>query len=308
MKVALGQIAVQIGDLQQNLDKHLALIREAVANHADLIVFPELSLTGDMIGPTAPDNGLLPDGDALKRIAEASKDIDIVIGAVERSVSNLYNRYNAAFYFSEGLMLQRHRKLFLVNYSVFEEAKHYVPGNNLQSFVTHFAHTSLLVCNDVWHAAAPYIAALDGAELMLVPSNSARGTLEDKLDIPRTWENMNRTYSATMGFYTVFVNCVGTRESVYGDYQYWGGSEIIAPTGEVVVKAPYDEEALVYGEIDIETVARQRFEVPLLRDARIWLLEQEFDRLAEARSTEIMLDDPAETLEILDQDGVPPTT
>ncbi len=303
MKIALGQIQITPGDVAANLQKHLAFVQTAVDNQADLIVFPELSLTGDLVGPMVPDIGLVIADDTIQQLIDASTQIDIVVGLVEKSETNLYNRYNSALYLSEGLLLQRHRKLFLVNYAVFEEAKHYVPGNNQQAFVTRFGNTSMLICNDVWHAAAPYIAALDGAEIMLVPSNSANGVLEDKLNVSRTWENMNRTYSATMGFYTVFVNCVGHKQSAYGAFKYWGGSEIIAPNGDVVVKAPYDEEAIVYGEVDIAQVAEQRYLVPLIRDTRIWLLEQEFGRLAEQRSTEIMLEDPTETLDMLETDG-----
>jgi predicted amidohydrolase len=178
-----------------------------------------------------------------------------------------------------------------VNYSVFDEGKHYVPGNNLQAFDTDTGRMCMLVCNDAWHAAAPYIAALDGAEIMIVPANSARDTLEDDLNIPQTWEHMNRAYSAMTGMYTVFVNRVGVRKSLYGDFPYWGGSEIISPRGEVVVKAPYDDEALVFGEVEVGLVAQQRYKAPILRDARLFIIEQEIDRLAAKRAGEIMLED-----------------
>jgi predicted amidohydrolase len=303
VKIALGQINIEQGNVAANLEKHLAFVQQAIDNKADLIVFPELSLTGDMIGPMVPDLGIAVADGTIQQLIDASSQIDIVVGLVEKSETNLYNRYNAALYLSEGLLLQRHRKLFLVNYAVFEEAKHYVPGNNQQAFITRFGNTSMLICNDVWHAASPYIAALDGAEIMLVPANSANGVLEDRLNVSRTWENMNRTYSATMGFYTVFVNCVGLKPSAYGEFKYWGGSEIIAPNGDTVVKAPYDDEALVFGDIDISEVAEQRYRVPIIRDTRIWLLEQEFDRLADQRSSEIMIEDATETLDMLETDG-----
>lgn len=290
MKIALAQIAPEYGNLEANLAKHLAYIQQAVDARADLIVFPELSLTGDTTDPAHRDVSLNLDADTLLAISEASRQIDIVVGLIERSQTNLYNRYNAAFYLSDGALLQRHRKLFLVNYATFEEAKHYVPGNNLQAFDTQFGRVCMLICNDAWHAAAPYIAALDSAELLIVPANSARDTLDNHLNIPATWEHMNRAYSAMMGFYTVFVNRVGVRDTVYGDFPYWGGSEIIGPDGEVIVKAPYDQEALVFGEIVTGRVAQQRFNAPILRDARLWLLRQEIDRLATERSEDGLLD------------------
>ena len=272
-----------------------------------LLFFPELSLTGDKIGPDVPDTSLLPDGDVLKTIAEASRKIDIVVGLDERGTVNLYNRYNSAFYYAGGELVYRHRKLFLVNYSVFDEGKHYVPGNNLQAFNSRLGRVSMLVCNDVWHAASPYIAALDGAEMMIVPTNSARGTLDDYLDLPETWEHMNRAYSAMMGFYTIFVNRVGIRDSVYGKHTYWGGSEIIGPNGKAIVKAPYDNEALVIGEVDIGRIAEQRYQAPILRDARLWIYRQEINRLAAQRTDENRNNGDASAL-TPEQAGAPPPT
>lgn len=303
MRVALAQIDPHPEDVDANLVVHRDCIHQAVQERADLIVFPELSLTGDKIGPFIKDVSLTLESEPLAEIAELSRHIDIVIGLVERGSTNLYDRFNSAFYFSDGALVHRHRKLFLVNYAVFEEAKHYVPGNNLQAFDTGFGRACMLICNDPWHAAMPYIAALDGAEVLIVPTNSARGTLKHYLNIPETWEHMNRAYSATSGFYTVFVNRVGMRNDAHGEFTYWGGSEIIGPRGEVVVKAPYDTEAVVFGEVDFELVAEQRYNAPLIRDARLWLVQQEIDRLAAKRSRAVALED--ETLS-LDDDGASP--
>lgn len=288
MKIALAKIDSFTDRVQENLTRHREWVTQAVLEGADLIVFPELSLTGEKIGSFTEDISLDLESEALVQISELSRDIDIVVGFAERG-STSYDRYNAAYYFSEGELVHRHRKLFLVNYGVFEEGKHYVPGNNLQAFDTSQGRVCMLVCNDPWHAAMPYIAALDGAELVIVPANSARGTLKEYLDIAQTWENMNRAYSATMGFYTVFVNRVGKRVDSHGEYPYWGGSEIIDPRGNVVVKAPYDEEAMVYGEIDLHLVGKQRFNAPLIRDARLWIIQQEIDRLASKRSRSVTL-------------------
>ena len=297
MKVALAQIDSSLGDVQANLKKHFDYIQKAIQEGADLIVFPELSLSGETLGPDAEDVSLAVDSAAFDEICQLSQSIDIVVGINERSETSLYDRYNAAFYFSKNTLLHRHRKLFLVNYAVFEEAKHYAPGNNLQAFDTDLGRVCMLVCNDVWHSPSPYIAALDGAEIMIVLANSARGTLKDRLNIPAAWEHMNRAYSAMLGFYTIFVNRVGVRHDMYGEYPYWGGSEIIDAQGEVVVKAPYYEEALISAEIDIAEVSLQRYRAPLVRDARLWLYQQEIDRLAVKRSEAVRLPETDKVLE-----------
>lgn len=297
MKVALAQIDSTSGNVQANLEKHIDYIQKSIRAGAELIVFPELSLSGETVGPEVEDVSLAADSAPINEILHLSQKIDIVIGINERSETSLYDRFNAAFYLSNLMLVHRHRKLFLVNYAVFEEAKHYVPGNNLQAFDTRIGRICMLVCNDVWHAPSPYIAALDGAEILIVPTNSARGTLSNRLDIPSTWEHMNRAYSAMLGFYTIFVNRVGTRRDMYGEFPYWGGSEIIDAQGQVVVKAPYDEEALIFGEIDTTEVSLQRYRAPLVRDARLWLYQQEIDRLAVKRSTVVRLPDKAKVLE-----------
>jgi predicted amidohydrolase len=146
---------------------------------------------------------------------------------------------------------------------------------------------------------------LDGAEILIVPANSARGTLKDRLDIPSTWEYMNRAYSAMLGFYTIFINRVGARRDMYGEYPYWGGSEIIDPQGQVVIKGPYNEEALIFGEIDISEVSLQRYRAPLVRDARLWLYQQEIDRLAVKRSEAVRLPETDKALESTEQVSEP---
>jgi predicted amidohydrolase len=290
MKVALAQIEPEPGGVSANVALHLEHIEQAVSENADLIVFPELSLTGDKTGPYDPGTALTLNAEAVAEIGEASQKIDVVVGLTERGETNLYDRYNSAFYFSNGALVHRHRKLFLVTYGVFDEGKHFVPGYNLQAFDSHLGRICMLVCNDIWHLSIPYLAALDGAEMILVLANSARDTLGEYLTIPTTWEHINRAVSATAGCYTIYVNRVGKRRDTHGTFPYWGGSEIIGPRGEVIVKAPYDQEALVYGEVTPARVGDQRFSAPILRDARLWILRQELDRLAKKRSGAVTLD------------------
>ncbi len=280
MRIALAQINSAPGDLRGNLETHLDRIRAAIEAGADLIVFPELSLAGDFQDGVGSSLALSMGSHELQEIAAASREIHIVAGFIERGRIRRYKRYNSAAYFSEGGLQHRHRKLFLVDYAIFDESRWYSPGEDMSSFDTAFARSCLLLCNDVWHTPAPYLAAVDGAEVLLVPANSARGALKSHLDIPRTWERLNRTISATLGMFTIFVNRVGVREDSHGRFQYWGGSEIIDPRGEVLLKAPYDEEALVVGDVEVPLVRAQREAAPIIRDTRLAFLRREIRRLA----------------------------
>lgn len=279
MKVGLAQIDPRPGGLEANLQMHREYILEAIGSKSDLIVFPELSLMGDAPDLSFPDGSLSMESDVLRELSELSDQIDIVVGLIERG-RDPSERFNAAFYLSAGRLVHRHRKLFLVTYAVFAEGDRFSPGDDLRTFNTAFNRTCMLVCNDAWHLAMPYFAAMDGAQTLIVPSNSARGTLEEALKLDQTWEHLNRTISAMLGCYTIFVNRVGTLIDAQGEFPYWGGSEIIAPDGTTVVKAPYDEPALVFGEIDPAHVAEQRRKAPVIREARLGLVQQELDRLA----------------------------
>ncbi len=276
MRIALGQIDSRSDDFTGTLDKHIRFIDQAVRERADLIVFPELSLSGDQTGAES----LAITSGALVRIAELSCQIDVVVGLQEVGGSETVGRYNSAFYYSQGRLVHRHRKLFLLDYAVWKEGRHLTPGDELRAFDTRLGRQCMLICNDVWHAPAPYLAALDGASLLIVPANSAQGTLAKSLDIAQTWQHMNRAYAAMMGFYIIFVNRVGVLRADAGSFGYWGGSEIIGPDGREVLKAPYDDEALVIGEIDLAAVEAHRRKAPLIRDARLSLLQQEIRRLA----------------------------
>lgn len=283
MKVALAQIEPHGGDFGATLAKHLSYIEEAGARGAGLIVFPELSLTGDDASRDGPDAALSASAAALQPFLAHSATIDIVVGLKERDEATSAC-YNSAFYYARGRLVHRHRKLFLLDYGVWNEGQHLEPGEQLEVVKTELGRLSVLICNDVWHAPAPYLAALDGAEMLIVPANSARGTLAERVDIAATWEQMNRAYAATMGFYYVFVNRVGLMGYGPHEHRYWGGSEMIGPDGRVVVKAPYDVEALVIGEIDLAAVAEQRRRAPLIRDSRPKLFQALFARVAQKQT------------------------
>ncbi len=283
MKIALAQIEPPGGDFAAAMPKHLSFVEQAITAGAELIVFPELSLTGDELrGPGRAAEELAP-------FAALSRYIDIVVGLHEQAAGGA-GGYNSAFYYARGRLAHRHRKLFLLAYAPWDEGLLLAPGEELQVADMPWGRLAVLICNDLWHAPAPYLAALAGAELLIVPASSARGALGDSLDITATWQQMNRAYAAMLGFYVVFVNRVGLMTGAPEGVRYWGGSEIVAPDGQVVLKAPYDEEALVIGEIDLAAVAMQRRRAPLIRDSRPHFFRQAFARAAQEQEPALRTD------------------
>lgn len=275
MKIALAQIDSK-PDLAYNIEKHINFIEKAIAEQADLVVFPELSLSGDVTKQNLGAICLSQDQLATLPFYRLSQHIDIVFGVIEFD-GEFY--YNAAFYLSQQQVIHHHRKLFLVDYSIFEEGQLCQPGNELEVFQSQQVRSGLIICNDAWHAVTPYLMALKNIDILIVPANSATGSLDENLDIRRSWEYMNRAYSSMMSFYTIFVNRTGTTVRNDTTYRFWGGSEIIDPRGNVTIKAPYDMETIIYAEIDPLLAAEQRKSTTILRDHRPDFLLQQVKKM-----------------------------
>jgi predicted amidohydrolase len=265
MKIALAQIKSALGGIEQNLQRHQDAIHRALEHKADLVVFPELSLTGYTLRDLTNEVAMRLDDPLLSPLIALSDQIDVVLGLVEESDEFLY--FNTALYLSGGKIIHAHRKIYLPTYGMFEEGRHFAMGNALETFETKFGRSGLLICEDGWHSICPLILTLKGALLIIsIANGTARGVERvDRIGSARTWERMNRFYAVNHSLNFVFVNRVGVEDGI----GFWGGSEIIDPFGNRIVKASYSEEELLFGEVDLDAVRRSRVKSPLLRDERI---------------------------------------
>jgi NAD+ synthase (glutamine-hydrolysing) len=265
MKIALAQIKSALGGIEQNLQRHQDAIHRALEHKADLVVFPELSLTGYTLRDLTNEVAMRLDDPLLSPLIALSDQIDVVLGLVEESDEFLY--FNTALYLSGGKIIHAHRKIYLPTYGMFEEGRHFAMGNALETFETKFGRSGLLICEDGWHSICPLILTLKGALLIIsIANGTARGVERvDRIGSARTWERMNRFYAVNHSLNFVFVNRVGVEDGI----GFWGGSEIIDPFGNRIVKASYSEEELLFGDVDLDAVRRSRVKSPLLRDERI---------------------------------------
>ncbi|MHA6798454.1 nitrilase-related carbon-nitrogen hydrolase [Bounagaea algeriensis] len=286
MRVALAQTNCVLGDVRANLDEAHRMVRDAAAEGADLVVFPELSLHGYALGRVPGDRSV---GMADERLADLSRHgPDVLLGAHE---SGSVRRFNAAGYFTGGALLHNHRKLYLVNYLDWEERKHAAPGRSLRAYDTPHGRMATLICNDAWQPPLPWLAAQDGAEVLLIPTNSAtplpspaeeapagQGSAEGgAVDTVAYWRELLLFIARMQQCWVVFVNRVGEESGV----SFWGGSRVVAPSGEVVAEAPLREPFLTTVDIDVAQARRRRRELPLLQEARFELLAREARRLAD---------------------------
>ncbi len=197
---------------------------------------------------------------ALRKL---SKKIAIICGAVESDERGAV--YNAALLFEGGEVKHIHRKVYPPTYGIFEEGRYFTAGRAADAFTSErLGRVGLLVCEDLWHPALPYVLAADGAQLIITiaASPTRLGSGENHKNHPGEPENytINRehhaAYARLFGCYIVFVNRVGVEDGV----NFWGGSEVVAPSGETIVRGAFFEEDLIIADLDPEQVqqARQR--------------------------------------------------
>ncbi len=277
LNLALAQISTHLGDVEANLEKHLAFIDKARQQKADLVVFPELSLTGyvlqDLVATVA--HRPVEEDPVFKHLLKASEDLDLVVGFVDEDSRHRF--FIASTYLSGGRVLHVHHKVYLPTYGLFDEGRFFAWGDSVRAFDTRFGRVGMLICEDFWHASPPYLLWLDGADLMLFSSASpGRGlTGPDKLDSARWVEHVCKAYASMFTSFVVHCNRVGFEDGLL----FWGGATVNDPNGELLAQGPYFEESLTLIPMDLNQLRRTRARLPLLRDERTNLVRNELDRL-----------------------------
>jgi N-carbamoylputrescine amidase len=269
VRVALGQVEPALGDVSENTRRTREVLDRARSEGADLVVFPELTLTGYSLGRVNEEVARSVDDPEIAGLAEAADGLACVVGFAE---AGRVHTYNSAAYLERGAVRQVHRKLYLPNYDIWEERKHFTPGGTMRSFDTDIGPVAILICSDAWQPALAVLAVQDGARVLIVPANSTRRLPA----IQEEWRDVSRFYARMLECYVVFVNRVGEEHEL----SFWGGSHVYDPWGELVAEAPVDEPALVTVELDLGCVRRRRRELPLVKEARLALLSRELERLA----------------------------
>src|SRR6476659_5534229 len=283
VRVALAQIAPALGQFDANLARHHELIREARSKGADLVVFPELGLTGYQLQDLAAEVSIRLDDPRLADLAAATKDLSVIVSFVEESAD--HRLFIAAALLEDGEIRHVHRKLFLPTYGLFDERRFFAHGDILRAVPSRLGvGMGIAICEDFWHLTVPQILALDGAQILVnvssSPGRDLAATNEVGLGTATSWRNLMRTYAQLTTTFVVFCNRVGIDESI----SFWGGSEVIGPGGEGVFSAPLFDEGLFFADVDLADVRRERISLPLLRDERPELQVRELQRIVRERA------------------------
>lgn len=263
LTVGLAQIDCRLGDVAANLERHLFWIGEAHRSGVDLLVFPELSLTGYRLLHLTSRVALPPSAPELRRLAEAAGSMSIVVGFVEENGRGALHNTCALITREAPALL--FRKLYLPTYGLFQEERFFRAGHRLELATLPWGKVGLLICEDLWHPDLARRLAAAGARLLIVtsagPGRIGPGELPANHE---SWEILTRTTSLLNTCWVVYCNRVGWEEGSF----YSGGSHVVHPGGELVGRAPILEEQLLVTEIDLRESDRLRWRLPLLADER----------------------------------------
>ncbi|MDA1265482.1 MAG: carbon-nitrogen hydrolase [Planctomycetota bacterium] len=276
-RVRLAQIDTHLGDISANLAVHLEHIDEALKDGIQLLVFPELSLTGYFLKDQTYEVALSADAEALTVLAERSKEISIVAGYVERKTDGRV--YNAIALFEDGRIKHIHRKVHLVSYGMFEESRDLAAGEDFHTAFSKYGRIGFLTCEDAWHVDGAYLYFLDGVDAIVIcsagPGRGVTGT-EGELSSNRTWRTLQDALALFFRSWILYCNRVGWEDGVV----FGGHSRVVDPHG-----APVDEQlGLDPATLDVSLsraeLDRARIQTPLRRDERPWIFAKALnDRL-----------------------------
>jgi len=246
-------------------------------------VFPELGLTGYLLQDLAAEVAMRLDDPRLTSLVADTRGISTVFSFVEESAD--HRLFIAAALVEDGAIRHVHRKLFLPTYGLFDERRFFAAGDMLRAVPSELGvGIGLGVCEDFWHLAVPQVLALDGAQILInvssSPGRDLASTNEVGLGTATSWRTMMRTYAQLTTSFVVFCNRVGVDESI----SFWGGSEVIGPSGEALLSAPLYDEGLFTIDVSLGDVRRERITLPLLRDERPELHVRELQRIVDERA------------------------
>lgn len=283
VRVGVEQFAPVLGRPELNLERLVLAQAAAGREGVDLLVTPELALTGyDLRDRTAA----LAVAEAAEPFPALADGPDLVLGLVEYDAG--FVPYNVALHLRGGSVLHRHRKVYLPTYGMFDEARYFGRGDRARTYDAGGGwRVGLLVCEDLWHPALVYLLAAAGAHLIVVQAAGAgRGAWEGSADGAgrfaswSTWFHLVQAAAAAYGVYVVLANRVG----VEGGCVFAGGSVVVAPDGSLLARAGGEGEERLTAELDLGEVQRARRPFSHLRDDDPYLVRRELDRLLEARA------------------------
>ncbi len=274
LHVGMAQVDCALYDVLANMAKATELI-EAHRGELDLLIFPELSLTGYSVGEKFHSVALRLDNPDLQRLMRAAQGITVGVGFIEETPS--FRFFNSFLYFRDGEIVHKHRKIFLPNYGVFEEKKYFASGSRFDCFDHNQFRIGHFTCGDAWNPALVHVAASDAANVMVFSACSPDIALGggNRLSNRKNWLRLARFYATMYGVFTVFVNRTGSER----DMDFYGESTIVDPFGEMVTRARGRKEGVFTSTLNLNQVRKARTMLHTVRDDDLEFIQRSLSRV-----------------------------
>jgi predicted amidohydrolase len=265
IKLALAQMSSKRENKEANISKIEEVAAKAKPQGADLVIFPELFLTGYVVRDQIYELAETVPGPSTHRIEQIAKQngVHIVFGMPELSEKTQATVFNTSVLVGPHGFVGKYRKMYLPTHSVFEEKRHFRPGYQSAAFDTPIGKIGLCICYDLFFPEVTRLTRLSGAQLIVCISASpaVRRNYFEILASARALENTA---------YLAYVNLVGVQDGL----QFWGGSRLVSPTGDILALAKYDEEDFVLCEVNYGDIRSAETFIPTLRDLRPELFDE----------------------------------
>jgi predicted amidohydrolase len=284
LRIALAQMDADPGDCAANIAKAKRLIAEH-RGKTDLLVFPEYFVSGYLTGQAVYDHALRTDDALFQELVNATEDITVAITFIEET--GAFNFYDSIAFIANKRIVGIHRKIYLVNYGVFEERRHFSVGPNHQSINAGAFRIAPFICADAWNPALVHLAAADLAHIFVFSACSPTQGLGSRLSTRESWHRMNEFYASMYGVYVLFVNRVGDDD----DLTFWGGSQVIDPFGKVIAQAKGDSEEVIEAEVKLAEVREARTVLHTVRDENLNFLSHRLERVIQSNYSSVEAQD-----------------
>ncbi|CAN5808424.1 carbon-nitrogen hydrolase [soil metagenome] len=282
LRLRIEQFSPKLARTEENIDQLREAQAEAARERVDLLVTPELSLTGYDLRDRVHSLATPARAHSFPLFASGP---DVVLGLVEQGEDLV--PYNAALHLRHGRAFHRHRKIYLPTYGMFDEGRYFGRGTRVRSYPAGGGwQIGLLVCEDLWHPALTYLLAMGGANLIIVQAAAggrgvwAGGEGGGRFSSWSAWEALARAAAIAYGLYVVVANRVGAE----GPLVFAGGSFIIGPDGSFVARGDDLSADRPTADLSLNSVIRARQPYAHIRDEDPHLLARELEQLSEERA------------------------
>ena len=274
MRVFIDQTKPKLGNTDYNLKMMVESVEKAIQGKNDIVIFPELALTGHNLEDIAFEVG---EKEVPAILLEKSREIDIVFGCVELGEEEY--PYNTAYYLSEGKVLGKHRKVYLSNYGAACESRCFMSGDRFESIETKFGKVGILIGDEIYHQSAQYILAQQGIKYLFVLVNGVAKLGACKEEIGKNLKLAAQSNSLLNGVFTLVANRTGIEDG----FSFYGNSFVAMPNGEIAAQGEYFENSNLVVSLEDGEIRRARTIFPFFKNENMRLTIEELKAIKKSR-------------------------